>query len=69
MSSCIALSAAQDSWEVKPDGNVAMLGRSLKGDYVFEQQGGGLIRAAGNDAPHYKVRVRPLACLARPRRR
>jgi hypothetical protein len=44
----------QDSWEVKPDGTCAMLGKSCR-EYVFSQQG--LIKSGGQDAPHYKVRV------------
>jgi hypothetical protein len=44
----------QDSWEVKPDGTCAMLGKSCR-EYVFSQQG--LIKSAGQDAPHYKVRA------------
>ncbi|WIA39746.1 hypothetical protein OEZ86_005805 [Tetradesmus obliquus] len=41
-----------DSWEVKPDGTCAMLGKSCR-EYVFSQQG--LIKSGGQDAPHYKV--------------
>lgn len=46
--------SSQDSWEVKPDGHVSMLGKSLRGDYVFSSEGG-LIKAGGQSAPFYKV--------------
>jgi hypothetical protein len=45
----------QDSWEVKPDGTCAMLGKSCR-EYVFSQQG--LIKSGGQDAPHYKVQMK-----------
>ncbi|KAF8058924.1 MKK3 [Scenedesmus sp. PABB004] len=45
---------AVDAWQVGPDGSCAMLGRSLKGQYVFSADG--LVKAGGQAAPHYKVR-------------
>eukprot|EP00775_Hariotina_reticulata_P010657 gene10657-10816_t len=48
-----SLKDSEASWDVKADGNVCMLGKSMKGTYVFGEQG--LISAAGTEAPHYKV--------------
>lgn len=45
----------QDSLEYKPDGHISMLGKSLRGDYVFSSEGD-LIKAAGQSAGFYKVR-------------
>lgn len=44
----------QDSLEFKPDGHVSMLGKSLRGDYVFSSEGD-LIKA-GQSTSFYKVR-------------
>jgi hypothetical protein len=46
----------QDSLEYKPDGHISMLGKSLRGDYVFSSEGD-LITAAGQSAGFYKVGV------------
>lgn len=43
----------QDSLEFKPDGHVSMLGKSLRGDYVFSIEGD-LIKA-GQSTSFYKV--------------
>jgi hypothetical protein len=43
----------QDSLELKPDGHVSMLGKSLRGDYVFSSEGD-LIKA-GHATSFYKV--------------
>jgi len=55
--------AMQDSWEVKPDGHVSMLGKSLRGDYVFSSDGD-LIKAAGQTATFYKVGGLGAVCCA-----
>jgi hypothetical protein len=47
----------QDSLEFKPDGHVSMLGKSLRGDYVFSSEGD-LIKA-GQTTSFYKVRPVP----------
>jgi hypothetical protein len=43
----------QDSLEFKPDGHVSMLGKSLRGDYVFSSEGD-LIKA-GQTTSFFKV--------------
>jgi hypothetical protein len=44
----------QDSLEFKSDGHVSMLGKSLRGDYVFSSEGD-LIKAGNQTTSFYKV--------------
>eukprot|EP00878_Enallax_costatus_P018731 GHUV01019736.1.p1 GENE.GHUV01019736.1~~GHUV01019736.1.p1 ORF type:complete len:354 (+),score=114.64 GHUV01019736.1:326-1387(+) len=49
------------SLQVNQDGTYAMLGKSLRGQYVFSEQG--LIKSGGQDAPEYKVSEQDIVLL------